>query len=151
MVDARSGKDWRSGRAASGNIIPASTGAAKAVGKVIPELNGKLTGMAFRVPTLDVSVVDLTCNLKKLATMEEICQAIKEASQGSMKGILGYTDEPLVSSDFAGVLVSSVFDAKASIALTPTFVKLVSWYDNEAGYAARTVDLMKHMHAFCSK
>ncbi len=151
VVDARSGKDWRSGRAASGNIIPASTGAAKAVGKVIPELNGKLTGMAFRVPTLDVSVVDLTCNLKKPATMEEICQAIKEASQGSMKGILGYTDEPLVSSDFAGVLVSSVFDAKASIALTPTFVKLVSWYDNEAGYAARTVDLMKHMHAVCSK
>ena len=151
VVDARSGKDWRSGRAASGNIIPASTGAAKAVGKVIPELNGKLTGMAFRVPTLDVSVVDLTCNLKKPATMEEICQAIKEASQGSMMGILGYTDEPLVSSDFAGVLVSSVFDAKASIALTPTFVKLVSWYDNEAGYAARTVDLMKHMHAVCSK
>lgn len=151
LLDGASMKDWRGGRAATGNIIPSSTGAAKAVGKVIPELNGKLTGMAFRVPTLDVSVVDLTCNLKKPATMEEICQAIKEASQGSMKGILGYTDEPLVSSDFAGVLVSSVFDAKASIALTPTFVKLVSWYDNEAGYAARTVDLMKHMHAVCSK
>ena len=151
LVDKSHKKSNYRARAAACSMVPTTTGAAKAVGKVIPELNGKLTGMAFRVPTLDVSVVDLTCNLKKPATMEEICQAIKEASQGSMKGILGYTDEPLVSSDFAGVLVSSVFDAKASIALTPTFVKLVSWYDNEAGYAARTVDLMKHMHAVCSK
>lgn len=146
VVDARSNKDWRSGRAASGSIIPASTGAAKAVGKVIPALNGKLTGMAFRVPTLDVSVVDLTCNLAKPTTMEEICQVIRQEAEGSMKGILAYNDAPLVSSDFTGVLESSIFDAKASMMLTPTFVKLVSWYDNEAGYAARTVDLMKYMH-----
>lgn len=147
VVDARSGKDWRSGRAASGSIIPASTGAAKAVGKVIPELAGKLTGMAFRVPTLDVSVVDLTCNLAKPATMEAICDAVKQAAQGPMKGILAYCDEPLVSSDFAGVKESSIFDAKASIMLTPTFFKLISWYDNEAGYAARTVDLIRYMHS----
>lgn len=151
VVDARSSKDWRSGRAASGSIIPASTGAAKAVGKVIPDLNGKLTGMAFRVPTLDVSVVDLTCNLAKPTTMEEICQVIREESQGAMKGILAYNDVPLVSSDFTGVLESSIFDAKASMMLTPTFVKLVAWYDNEAGYAARTVDLMKYMHSVDQK
>ena len=147
VVDGRSNKDWRGGRAASGSIIPSSTGAAKAVGKVIPALNGKLTGMSLRVPTLDVSVVDLTCNLSKPTTMEEIRQVIKQAAQGSMKGILGYTEEPLVSVDFVGAQESSIFDAEASIMLTPTFVKLVAWYDNEAGYAARTVDLMKYMHS----
>ena len=146
VVDARSSKDWRSGRAASGSIIPASTGAAKAVGKVIPELNGKLTGMAFRVPTLDVSVVDLTCNLKKPTNLEEICKVIKAASEGSMKGIIAYNDVPLVSSDFTGVKETSIFDAKSSMMLTDTFVKLVAWYDNEMGYATKTVELIKHMY-----
>lgn len=145
VVDARSGKDWRAGRAASGSIIPASTGAAKAVGKVIPELNGKLTGMAFRVPTLDVSVVDLTCNLKKSTTMQEICAVIKKASQNEMRGILGYNEEPLVSVDFAGVNVSSVFDAPASMMLGDKFVKLIAWYDNEFAYATRTIDLIRYM------
>ena len=130
-VDGPSLKDWRGGRAASGNIIPSSTGAAKAVGKVIPELNGKLTGMSMRVPTLDVSVVDLTVNLAKPATYDEICAAMKEASEGELKGILGYTDEAVVSSDFLGDTRTSIFDAKAGIALTDTFVKVVSWYDNE--------------------
>ena len=134
-VDGPSMKDWRGGRAASGNIIPSSTGAAKAVGKVIPELNGKLTGMSMRVPTLDVSVVDLTVNLAKPAKYEEICAAMKEASEGELKGILGYTDEPVVSSDFLGCPLTSIFDAKAGIALTDTFVKVVSWYDNEIGYS----------------
>ena len=124
-------KDWRGGRAATGNIIPSSTGAAKAVGKVIPELNGKLTGMSMRVPTLDVSVVDLTVNLAKPATYEEICKAMKDASEGELKGVLGYTDEAVVSSDFLGDSRTSIFDAKAGIALTDTFVKVVSWYDNE--------------------
>ena len=130
-VDGPSLKDWRGGRAAAGNIIPSSTGAAKAVGKVIPELNGKLTGMSMRVPTLDVSVVDLTVNLAKPATYEEICAAMKEAAEGELKGVLGYTDEAVVSSDFLGDTRTSIFDAKAGIALTDTFVKVVSWYDNE--------------------
>merc|ERR1712168_1233755 len=146
-VDAPSGKSWRDGRGAFQNIIPASTGAAKAVGKVIPELNGKLTGMAFRVPTPDVSVVDLTVRLKKGASYDEICQTIKKASEGPMKGILGYTDEDLVSSDFYGDDRSSIFDAKAGIQLSPTFVKLVSWYDNEMGYSNRVIDLIKHMQS----
>lgn len=146
VVDAPSKKDWRGGRAASGNIIPSSTGAAKAVGKVIPELNGKLTGMSMRVPTLDVSVVDLTVNLKKPATYDAICAAIKKASEGSMKGILGYTDEMVVSSDFIGDARTSIFDAKAGIALTDTFVKLVSWYDNEWGYSSKVLDLIQHMY-----
>jgi len=146
-VDGSSKKDWRGGRAASGNIIPSSTGAAKAVGKVIPELNGKLTGMAFRVPTLDVSVVDLTANLAKPATKDEICAAIKKASEGELKGILGYTDEAVVSSDFIGEACSSVFDAEASICLTDKFVKLVSWYDNEWGYSSRVLMLIEHMAA----
>jgi len=146
-VDGSSKKDWRGGRAASGNIIPSSTGAAKAVGKVIPELNGKLTGMAFRVPTLDVSVVDLTANLAKPATKDEICAAIKKASEGELKGILGYTDEAVVSSDFIGEACSSVFDAEASICLTDKFVKLVSWYDNEWGYSNRVLMLIEHMAA----
>ena len=128
-VDGPSVKDWRGGRAASGNIIPSSTGAAKAVGKVIPSLNGKLTGMSFRVPTLDVSVVDLTVNLKKAASYEEICAAMKKASEGELKGILGYTEDDVVSSDFLGDSRTSIFDAKAGIQLTPTFVKVVSWYD----------------------
>ena len=145
VVDARSGKDWRSGRAASGNIIPASTGAAKAVGKVIPELNGKLTGMSMRVPTLDVSVVDLTAKLAKPATYEEICKAMKEASEGELKGVLGYTDEPVVSSDFLGDSRTSIFDADAGIALTDTFVKVVSWYDNECGYSNKMVELISYM------
>jgi len=144
-VDGASKKDWRGGRAASANIIPSSTGAAKAVGKVIPELNGKLTGMAFRVPTVDVSVVDLTCNLEKPATYEEICAAVKEASEGELKGILGYTDELLVSSDFIHDPRTSIFDAKAGIALTDTFVKLVSWYDNEWGYSNKLLDLAVYM------
>eukprot|EP00308_Calcidiscus_leptoporus_P012490 CAMPEP_0119403972 /NCGR_PEP_ID=MMETSP1334-20130426/143660_1 /TAXON_ID=127549 /ORGANISM="Calcidiscus leptoporus, Strain RCC1130" /LENGTH=415 /DNA_ID=CAMNT_0007427929 /DNA_START=48 /DNA_END=1296 /DNA_ORIENTATION=- len=174
-VDGPSGKDWRGGRGAGENIIPSSTGAAKAVGKVIPSLNGKLTGMAFRVPTADVSVVDLTIRLKKAASYAEICSAIKEASEGSLEGILGYSDEQLVSQDFLGDPRSSVFDVKAGIALTPTFVKLVSWYDNECalfrvdvkagialtptfvklvswydnewGYSNRVVDLISHMKA----
>ena len=140
-VDGASKKDWRGGRAASANIIPSSTGAAKAVGKVIPELNGKLTGMSFRVPTVDVSVVDLTCNLEKPATYDEICAAVREASEGELKGILGYTDELLVSSDFIHDPRTSIFDAKAGIALTDTFVKLVAWYDNEWGYSNKLVDL----------
>jgi len=144
-VDGPSGKDWRGGRGAAQNIIPASTGAAKAVGKVIPELNGKLTGMAFRVPTADVSVVDLTVRLEKEASYEEICATIKEASEGSLKGILGYTDEALVSSDFIGDVRSSIFDAKAGIQLSKTFVKLVSWYDNEMGYSNRVIDLISYM------
>ncbi len=144
-VDGPSMKDWRGGRAASGNIIPSSTGAAKAVGKVIPELNGKLTGMSMRVPTLDVSVVDLTVNLAKPAKYEEICAAMKEASEGELKGILGYTDEPVVSSDFLGCPLTSIFDAKAGIALTDTFVKVVSWYDNEIGYSNKVLDLIAHM------
>ena len=134
-VDGPSMKDWRGGRAASGNIIPSSTGAAKAVGKVIPSLNGKLTGMSMRVPTLDVSVVDLTVNLAKPAKYEEICAAMKAASEGELKGILGYTEDAVVSSDFLGDTRTSIFDAKAGIALTDTFVKVVSWYDNEIGYS----------------
>ena len=144
-VDGPSAKDWRGGRAAAGNIIPSSTGAAKAVGKVIPELNGKLTGMSFRVPTLDVSVVDLTVNLAKPATYAEICEAIKKASEGELKGILGYTDEDVVSSDFLGDTRTSIFDAKAGIALTDKFVKLISWYDNEIGYSNKVLDLVAHM------
>lgn len=144
-VDGPSVKDWRGGRAASGNIIPSSTGAAKAVGKVIPSLNGKLTGMSFRVPTLDVSVVDLTVNLKKAASYEEICAAMKKASEGELKGILGYTEDDVVSSDFLGDFRTSIFDAKAGIQLTPTFVKVVSWYDNEWGYSNKVLDLVAHM------
>jgi glyceraldehyde 3-phosphate dehydrogenase len=144
-VDGPSVKDWRGGRAAAGNIIPSSTGAAKAVGKVIPELNGKLTGMAFRVPTLDVSVVDLTVNLAKPATYAEICAAMKEASENELKGVLGYTDEDVVSSDFLGDARTSIFDAKAGIALTDTFVKVVSWYDNEIGYSNKVLELIAHM------
>lgn len=140
-VDGASKKDWRGGRAAAANIIPSSTGAAKAVGKVIPELNGKLTGMSFRVPTVDVSVVDLTCNLEKPTTYEEICKAMKEASENEMKGIIEYTDEPVVSSDFVSDPHTSIFDATAGIMLTDTFVKLVSWYDNEWGYSNKLVDL----------
>ncbi len=144
-VDGPSMKDWRGGRAASGNIIPSSTGAAKAVGKVIPELNGKLTGMSMRVPTLDVSVVDLTVNLAKPATYDEICAAMKEASEGELKGVLGYTEDDVVSSDFLGDTRTSIFDKKAGIQLTPTFVKIVSWYDNEIGYSNKVLDLIAHM------
>jgi glyceraldehyde 3-phosphate dehydrogenase len=144
-VDGPSAKDWRGGRAASGNIIPSSTGAAKAVGKVIPELNGKLTGMSFRVPTLDVSVVDLTARLAKETSYEEICKAMKEASEGELKGILGYTDEDVVSTDFIGDARTSIFDAKAGIQLSPTFVKIVSWYDNEWGYSNKVLDLIASM------
>ena len=146
-VDGPSLKDWRGGRAASGNIIPSSTGAAKAVGKVIPELNGKLTGMSMRVPTLDVSVVDLTVNLAKPAKYDEICAAMKEASEGELKGILGYTDEAVVSADFLGDARTSIFDAKAGIPLTDTFVKVVSWYDNEIGYSNKVLELIKHMYS----
>ena len=144
-VDGPSMKDWRGGRAATGNIIPSSTGAAKAVGKVIPELNGKLTGMSLRVPTLDVSVVDLTVRLAKAVTYEEICQAMKEASEGELKGILGYTDEDVVSSDFLGDPRTSIFDAKAGIALSDRFVKLMAWYDNEVGYSHKIMELICHM------
>ena len=144
-VDGASKKDWRGGRAASANIIPSSTGAAKAVGKVIPELNGKLTGMSFRVPTVDVSVVDLTCNLAKPATYEEICNAVKKACENEMKGIMEYTDEPVVSSDFISDPHTSIFDAAAGIALTDTFVKLVAWYDNEWGYSNKLVDLAMYI------
>jgi len=145
-VDGPSGKDWRGGRGAAQNIIPSSTGAAKAVGKVIPELNGKLTGMAFRVPTPDVSVVDLTVRLEKPATYAEICAVLKAASEsGPLSGYLGYTEDAVVSTDFLGDTRSSVFDAKAGIQLSPTFVKLVSWYDNEFGYSNRVVDLIKYM------
>ena len=140
-VDGASKKDWRGGRAAAANIIPSSTGAAKAVGKVIPSLNGKLTGMAFRVPTVDVSVVDLTCNLEKPTTMEEICKAMKKASENEFKGIIEYVDEPVVSSDFINDAHTSIFDATAGIQLTDTFVKLVAWYDNEWGYSNKLVDL----------
>lgn len=144
-VDGPSKKDWRGGRAASGNIIPASTGAAKAVGKVIPELNGKLTGMSFRVPTLDVSVVDLTARLEKPATMDAICEAVKKAAAGDMKGIMCYTDEEVVSSDFITDAHTSIFDAKASILLNEKFVKLISWYDNEWGYSNKVLMLIEHM------
>ena len=147
-VDGPSAKDWRGGRAASFNIIPSSTGAAKAVGKVLPALNGKLTGMSFRVPTVDVSVVDLTVRLEKAATYEQIKAAIKEESEGNLKGIMGYVDEDLVSTDFIGDTRSSIFDAKAGIALNDKYVKLVAWYDNEMGYSTRVVDLIPHIASF---
>ena len=147
-VDGPSVKDWRGGRAAAGNIIPSSTGAAKAVGKVIPELNGKLTGMSFRVPTLDVSVVDLTCTLAKEATYAEICAAMKEASEGELKGILGYTEDAVVSSDFIDDARTSIFDAEAGIQLSPKFVKLVSWYDNEWGYSNKVLMLIENMKRY---
>lgn len=145
-VDSPSNKDWRGGRAASGNIIPSSTGAAKAVGKVIPKLDGKLTGMSFRVPTLDVSCVDLTVNLEKPATYEEICKILKENADGALKGIMEYTDEAVVSSDFIGDAHTCIFDAAAGIALSDTFVKLVAWYDNEWGYSNKVLELIKHMN-----
>ena len=145
VVDGFSKKNWRLGRSIYNNIIPTSTGAAKAVGKVIPELNGKLTGMSMRVPTLDVSVVDLTAKLAKPASYEEICKAMKAASEGELKGVLGYTDEPVVSSDFLGDPRTSIFDAEAGIALTDTFVKVVSWYDNECGYSNKMVELIAYM------
>ena len=144
-VDGPSMKDWRGGRGASQNIIPSSTGAAKAVGKVIPELNGKLTGMSFRVPTPNVSVVDLTARLEKPATYAQICEAIKEAAEGELKGVLGYTEDAVVSTDFNGEVLTSVFDAKAGIALNDNFVKLVSWYDNEVGYSNKVLDLISHI------
>jgi len=144
-ADGPSKKDWRGGRAAAHNIIPSSTGAAKAVGKVIPELNGKLTGMSFRVPTLDVSVVDLTCRLEKETTYEEICAAMKAAAEGPLKGIVGYTDDAVVSSDFIHDPRTSIFDADAGIALNKNFVKLVAWYDNEWGYSNKICDLVIHM------
>lgn len=144
-VDGPSMKDWRGGRAASYNIIPSSTGAAKAIGKIIPSLNGKLTGMAMRVPTLDVSVVDLTVNLAKPTTYAEICSAMKSASEGKLKGILGYIEDPIVSSDILGNTNSSIFDARAGIALTSTFIKVISWYDNEIGYSNKILDLVAHM------
>ena len=146
-VDGPSQKDWRGGRAACYNIIPSSTGAAKAVGKVIPELNGKLTGMAFRVPTANVSVVDLTARLNNGADYETICAKLKDASENEMKGVLGFHDDDIVSSDFIGDTHSSIFDKKAGIALTDDFVKLVSWYDNEAGYSNRVLDLISHMES----
>lgn len=146
-VDGPSGKQWRDGRGAAQNIIPASTGAAKAVGKVIPELNGKLTGMAFRVPTPDVSVVDLTARLEKPASLDAIKKVIKAAAEGKLKGILEYTEEAVVSTDFVGDSHSSIFDAEASISLNPHFVKLISWYDNEYGYSSRVVDLINHIHS----
>lgn len=144
-VDGPSSKDWRGGRAASFNIIPSSTGAAKAVGKVLPDLNGKLTGMSFRVPTVDVSVVDLTVRIQKAASYDAIKSAIKSASEGKLKGIMGYVEEDLVSTDFVGDSRSSIFDAKAGIALNDNFVKLVAWYDNEWGYSNRVIDLIRHM------
>ena len=150
-VDGPSKKDWRGGRAATYNIIPSSTGAAKAVGKVIPELNGKLTGMSFRVPTLDVSVVDLTCKLAKPASYDEIVSEIKDACNGKMKGIMSYTEEDTVSSDFIHDSHTSIFDVKAGIALTDTFVKLVAWYDNEWGYSNKTLDLIQHMYKVDNK
>jgi len=146
-VDAPSGKSWRDGRGAAQNIIPASTGAAKAVGKVIPALNGKLTGMAFRVPTPDVSVVDLTVRLQKDATLDEIKAKMKEASEGSMKGVMGYTEDAVVSTDFVGETCTSVFDAKACIQLSPKFVKLIAWYDNEYGYSSKVCDLVEYTFA----
>ena len=147
-VDGPSAKDWRGGRGASQNIIPSSTGAAKAVGKVLPALNGKLTGMAFRVPTANVSVVDLTVNLEKPATYAEICAEIKRASENEMKGVLDYTEDAVVSTDFNGAVETSVFDAAAGIALTDTFVKLVSWYDNETGYSNKVLDLVAHVYNY---
>ena len=144
-VDGPSMKDWRGGRAAGGNIIPSTTGAAKAVGKVIPALNGKLTGISMRVPTIDVSVVDLTVNLEKPATKEDICAAMKKASEGELKGILGYTEDAVVSSDFLGCTLTSIFDANAGVYLTDKFVKVVSWYDNEIGYSNKVLDLIAHM------
>ncbi|MBN2263129.1 MAG: type I glyceraldehyde-3-phosphate dehydrogenase [Prolixibacteraceae bacterium] len=144
-VDGPSAKDWRGGRGAGQNIIPSSTGAAKAVGKVIPELNGKLTGMAFRVPTPDVSVVDLTVRLEKPASYKAICEAMKKAAEGEMKGILGYTEDAVVSNDFVGETCTSVFDADAGIGLNDNFVKVVSWYDNEMGYSTKVVELIQHM------
>ena len=152
-VDGPSAKDWRGGRGAAQNIIPSSTGAAKAVGKVLPALNGKLTGMAFRVPTPNVSVVDLTVNLEKPATYEQIKQAIKDAAEGKtfngeLKGVLGYTEDAVVSTDFNGCTLTSVFDADAGIALTDSFVKLVSWYDNETGYSNKVLDLVAHIYNY---
>ncbi|CAJ0992373.1 glyceraldehyde-3-phosphate dehydrogenase [Sodalis praecaptivus] len=144
-VDGPSHKDWRGGRGASQNIIPSSTGAAKAVGKVITELNGKLTGMSLRVPTPNVSVVDLTARLEKPASYEDICAAIKKAAEGELKGVMGYTDEDVVSTDFNGEKLTSVFDAKAGIALNDKFVKLVAWYDNETGYSNKVLDLISHI------
>jgi len=143
-VDSPSAKNWRLGRSAIGNVIPSTTGAAKAVGKVIPELNGKLTGMAFRVPTMDVSVVDLTVNLKNGASYEDICKTMKDASEGELKGILGYTEEAVVSQDFVGETCTSVFDAAAGISITDNFVKVISWYDNEYGYSTKIVDLLEY-------
>lgn len=145
-IDGPSLKDWRGGRAASGNIIPSSTGAAKMVGRVIPELKGKLTGLSFRVPTLDVSVVDLTCKLRKPTSYDAVCTAMKKAAEGELKGILGYTDEELVSSDFLGDTRISIFDKGAGIALNDTFFKIVSWYDNEIGYSSKLIDLLRHMY-----
>lgn len=145
-VDGPSMKDWRGGRAAGGNIIPSTTGAAKAVTKVIPSLKGKLTGMAFRVPTLDVSVVDLTCRLEKATTYDEIKMVMKKASENELKGVLGYVDEPLVSTDFEGDARTSIFDAGAGIMLNPNFVKLIAWYDNEWGYSNKVLDLIAHMN-----
>lgn len=150
-VDGPSSKDWRGGRGAAQNIIPSSTGAAKAVGKVIPSVNGKLTGMAFRVPVADVSVVDLTCRIEKATSYEDIKKTIKKASEGPLKGILGYTDEDVVSQDFLGDTHSSIFDSKAGIALNDNFVKLVSWYDNEVGYSNRVVELIQHMYKVDNK
>ena len=147
-VDGPSMKDWRGGRAASGNIIPSSTGAAKAVGKVIPELNGKLTGISMRVPTLDVSVVDLTCNLASPATKEDICKAMKDAAEGELKGVLGYTEDAVVSSDFLGCPLTSIFDANAGVYLTDKFVKVISWYDNEIGYSHKVLDLIAVMKKY---
>ncbi len=144
-VDGPSHKDWRGGRGASQNIIPSTTGAAKAVGKVIPELNGKLTGMAFRIPTPNVSVVDLTARLAKSASWQEICAAIKAASEGELKGVLGYTEDEVVSTDFNGETLTSIFDAKAGIALNDNFVKLIAWYDNETGYSNKVLDLIAHI------
>lgn len=143
-VDSPSSKAWRMGRSALHNIIPSTTGAAKAVGKVIPSLNGKLTGMAFRVPTMDVSVVDLTVNIAKSATYDEICKVMKHASENELKGILGYTEELVVSQDFVGETCTSVFDANAGLALTGTFIKVVSWYDNEYGYSSKIIDLLEY-------
>jgi len=150
-VDGPSAKDWRGGRAAAGNIIPSSTGAAKAVGKVIPELNGKLTGMAFRVPTLNVSVVDLTCRLQKPASYEEIKKAMKAAAEGELKGVLAYTEDDVVSSDFIGDYHTSIFDAKAGISLNDNFVKIISWYDNEMGYSAKVVEMIQYMYSVDNK
>ncbi|HKL71115.1 MAG TPA: type I glyceraldehyde-3-phosphate dehydrogenase [Marinilabiliaceae bacterium] len=145
-VDGPSMKDWRGGRGAGQNIIPSSTGAAKAVGKVIPELNGKLTGMAFRVPTPNVSVVDLTCRLEKSASYETVCAAMKAASEGELKGVLGYTADAVVSTDFLGETQTSIFDADAGISLNDNFVKVVAWYDNEMGYSTKVVELIQHMY-----